>query len=136
MNAALARQGPILELGCGHYSTPLLAAIAAYQERKYLVQASNAEWAAKFVEDADVELVDWATWEPKGEWGLVFLDSEEAVKDRIERLPALAKIAKLVVMHDANVAVQNPHWKECVQDYKQISMYHRHVPWTAVLVPK
>lgn len=67
---------------------------------------------------------------------MIFLDSEEAVKDRIKRLPALAKIADLVVMHDANVAMSNPEFKSLVTGYKEITVYKRHIPWTVVMVPK
>ena len=137
VETAMHSKGPILELGCGHYSTPVLASICAAQERKFLVQASNEEWAAQFTEIADVELVDWSNWTPpEGKWGMVFLDSEEAVRDRIKRLPALAKVADVVVMHDANVAIKNPEWKSLIQDYREIQVFHKHVPWTVVMLPK
>jgi hypothetical protein len=137
VDTAMNSTGPILELGCGHYSTPVLASICAAQERRFLVQASNEEWASQFMSEVDVELVNWADWTPpEGRWGMVFLDSEEAVKDRIKRLPTLAKIADVVVMHDANVAIKNPEWKQMITEYAAVSVYHRHVPWTAVLHPK
>lgn len=137
VETALQSKGPILELGCGNYSTPVLASIANAQGRKFLVQASNEEWAAQFMETAEVELVDWKTWNPPvSRWGMVFLDSEEAVKDRIKRLPDLAKVADVVVMHDANVAMKNPEWKSLVMDYGRIAVYHKHVPWTVVMTPK
>lgn len=137
VETAMTSKGPILELGCGHYSTPILAAIATAQERRLLVQASNAEWAAHFTEHADLELVDWKNWTPpEGKWGMVFLDSEEAVRDRIKRLPVLAEVSEVVVMHDANVAMQNPDWKSLVAGYKEIRVYHKHVPWTVVMIPK
>lgn len=132
-------KGPILEMGCGHYSTPVLVSIAAALDRKLLVQASNEEWASQFMEQADVEVVDWKHWSPPevdGKWGMVFLDSEEAVRDRIKRLPVLAKVAEVVVMHDANVAMKNESWKALVSDYREIRVYHKHVPWTVVMFPK
>jgi hypothetical protein len=137
VDTAMNSKGPILELGCGHYSTPVLASICAAQERRLLVQASNEEWAAQFINEVDLELVDWSNWTPpEGRWGMVFLDSEEAVRDRIKRLPVLATIADVVVMHDANIAMKNPDWKEMISGYRSVSVYHRHVPWTAVLTPK
>ena len=136
MDTLVSSKGPILELGCGNYSTPVIASIALAQGRKYVVQASNAEWAAKFAEDVEIQIVDWDEWEPKGEWGMVFLDSEESVKNRIKRLPALAQCAEVVVMHDANIAMQNPEWKDMVRDYGQVTVYTKHVPWTVVLIPK
>ena len=138
----LTSKGPILEMGCGDYSTPILAMLASVMDRQFLVQASNEEWASRFMEEVDLQLVDWTVWEPPkssqedGRWGLVFLDSEEAVRDRIKRLPALSAICDVVVMHDANVARKNPDWNDCIRDYKEVRFYHRHVPWTAVLLPK
>ena len=138
----LKTKGPILELGCGDYSTPILQMLAdAMGERQFLVQASNEEWASRFMDEVDLQLVDWKAWEPPkssqedGRWGLVFLDSEEAVRDRIKRLPALSKVCDVVVMHDANIARKNPEWDECIRDYKEVHFYHRHIPWTAVLIP-
>lgn len=137
VDTAMNSKGPILELGCGHYSTPVLASIAAAQERRFLVQASNEEWASQFKDEVDLELVDWSVWAPpEGRWGMVFLDSEEAVRDRIKRLPVLAKISDVVVMHDANVAIKNPEWKSLITDYARVEIYHRHVPWTVVMTPK
>ena len=136
IGTAADTKGPILELGCGNYSTLPLAALCAAQGRQFKAQASNAEWAAQFGEL--VEIVDWATWEPPvpeggGKWGMVFLDSEEAVRDRIKRLPILADITDRVVMHDANVAYGNPEFRSLIEKYKQVLMFRRYVPWTACL---
>jgi len=132
---AVATQGDILELGCGNYSTPQLQAICEVQGRGFKAQASNAEWASQF---DGVEIVDWNTWEPpkhpSGKWGMVFLDSEEAVRDRIKRLPALAEITNVVVMHDANIALHHPDFKAMAEKYRQVIVYNKHIPWTAVLL--
>lgn len=136
IGTAADTQGPILELGCGNYSTLPLAAMCAAQKRQFKAQASNAEWAAQFGDL--VEIVDWSTWTPPvpecgGKWGMVFLDSEEAVRDRIKRLPILAEITDTVVMHDANVAYGNAEFKDLIAPYKQVLMFRRYVPWTARL---
>ncbi len=136
IGTAAMTEGPILELGCGHYSTLPLAALAAAQNRQFKAQASNREWAAQFGEL--VEVVDWNAWVPPlpdggGKWGMVFLDSEEAVRDRVKRLPILADITDTVVMHDANVAYGVPGFKDLIAKYKQCLMFRRYVPWTACL---
>lgn len=135
---ALATQGAILELGCGDYSTPVLAAIAKHMGRRFLVQASDEKWAAKYRDIAEVEIVKWSEWgrsawhPPLGEFGMVFLDSEESTAGRIERLPALATITRTVVMHDADHAMARQRWPYCTEGW-DITLFKRYKPWTAVL---
>ena len=133
VETAVTTDGPLCELGCGDYSTPILAAIARQQGRTFKVQCSDPECASRFKSYVDVQMVDWATWEPTGEWGMVFLDNEQFVRDRILQIPALSKVAKVLVMHDADVAVGMANWQQCISGYKEIAMYRRYTPWTAVL---
>lgn len=129
--------GDILELGCGDYSTLQLVAICEVQGRNYRAQASNREWASRYGDL--VEIVSWGDWKPPkcetsadGKWGMVFLDSEESVADRIKRLPALATVTDTVVMHDANIAIANPNWEKMVEPYSKIRVYNRFIPNTVV----
>lgn len=131
IKTAVETQGDILELGCGDYSTLPLKAICDAQGRKYHAQASNREWASRF--GNLVEIVEWATWRPSGRWGMVFLDSEESVSDRIKRLPGLSEVTNTVVMHDANIALNLHHWGECSRHYKAVKVFNRYVPWTVVM---
>jgi hypothetical protein len=136
---ALRAEGNFLEMGCGDYSTPVLAAIAQSKGRRLLVQAQDAQWAGRYRElgpHVEVELVAWAEWKPRGErYGLAFLDSEESTADRIRRLPALREVADCVVMHDADKAMARPHWAECSAGWCLARLYWAHRPHTAVLLP-
>lgn len=135
LDTALSTAGPILELGCGDYSTPVLATIARHQHRRFLVQASDRSWAERYRDLAEVEVIDWTRWSPPaGQWGLVLLDSEESTAWRITRLPALLGVADAIVVHDADAAMTRPHWNECVRGFG-IHWYKRYLPWTAVLRP-
>ncbi len=128
--AVEARKG-ILELGCGNYSTPILREISASKGIPFLCQASDISWAAQF---DGVQIVDWTNWSPPaGSWDVVFLDSEEATKDRIRRLPVLAKFASIVVMHDADAAMAHPWFNECVSAFPKSDIYKKHRPWTMTL---
>jgi len=125
LETVMATTGPVLELGCGDYSTPLLSAICESQGRPFKAQASNAEWASRF---PGVEVVDWETWiAPEGRWGLVFLDNEEHTLKRYRRLEVLSHITDTIVLHDANVKslVTIPGWT--------VQFYTQHKPHTAVL---
>jgi len=132
IKTAVETTGDILELGCGDYSTLPLSAIAKAQGRKYKAQASNREWASRFGDL--VEIVDWHSWTPPdGRWGMVFLDSEESVRDRIKRLPVLPDITDTVVMHDANIAMAMPEWNGLISRYREVVCYNRYIPYTVVL---
>jgi len=87
-----------------------------------------------------VEIIDWQDWQPPvnhnsqdGRWGMVFLDSEESVADRIKRLPALAKVTDTVVMHDANIAMANPNWERMAEPYNKVTVFNRFIPHTVVM---
>lgn len=130
----LGVDGAILELGCGDYSTPVLAAIARAQGRRFLVHAADESWAARYRDIAMIEIVDWSRWEPPpGEWGVVLLDSEESTAGRILHLPKL-RAAGAIVVHDADSAQTRRHWAECTEGFR-IEWFRRQVPWTAVLRP-
>lgn len=131
IKAALETDGDILELGCGDYSTPLLSVIAQHRGNKLVVKSSDPFWASQFSDIAEVDLVDWATWEPEGQWGLVLLDNEQLTYDRIKWLPKLAKIAKVIVMHDADAAMMSAEY-EAMTDGFECMIYAQHRPWTAV----
>jgi len=131
IEAALEAKHGILELGCGHYSTPLLKAIAAHKGIAYLCQASDQGWASQF---EGAQIVDWASWEPPaGHWDMIFLDSEESTKNRIKRLPALAKVANVVVMHDADAAMVHNNFDKYIGEFARVKWYKTHRPWTLIL---
>lgn len=132
--AIASTTGPILEMGCGDYSTPLLAAAARAQGRRFLVQSSDPEWSGRFHDLANVELVDWAAWQPQGAWGLVLLDNEESTAGRLDRLGQLRGHAGMVVMHDADGAMTRPSWGQRTGEWGSMRLFSRYRPWTAVLM--
>ena len=130
--AALNTPGDILELGCGHYSTPILAAIAKHRGDRFSIKSSSEEWSTQFKRVADVEIVDWDTWVPEGNWGLVMLDNEQLTRDRILWLPKLQKICKTIVMHDADASMSHPNYGEMISGFAGMELYAKHTPWTAI----
>lgn len=131
MKTAAETTGGILEMGCGDYSTLPLAALCKAQGRPFKAVASNREWAKRYGDL--VEIVSWLDWKPEGRWGMVFLDHEEKVSQRIKHLPALAEVTKSVVVHDADVAMACDHWEACIDKFSRVEVFNRYVPWTVVL---
>lgn len=128
----------ILELGCGHYSTPLLASIAKTQERKFQLITSGPEWAKQFEKDPeDLLLIDSSIWPEilfQEEFGMVFIDNEELVLDRYLQLFKLNERAKVVVFHDANcIESAGVSWDLVSAFYQHIYFYNRYFPTTAIL---
>lgn len=99
--ATMQTTGLIIEMGCGDYSTPLLAEIAVEQGRPFIVYTTSAEWGAKYQGITDVRVLkSWADYPYPPGCGLVFLDNEEYVRDRKRHVPRLLATSDVVVCHD------------------------------------
>lgn len=133
VRAALAAEGDLLELGCGDYSTPLLAEIARHKGVDLFVVSSASEWAARYAGMARVSIVP--TWErvslPRA--GMVLLDNEELTRDRIRHLPRLAALAPVVVVHDFEACAGHAHWEEMIRPFGRVEVFKRYQPGTAIL---
>lgn len=131
-------ESSILELGCGHYSTPLLSSIAKIQGRKLELITSDAEWAKLFQNDPDqLQLIDFPMWKEfvfPGQYGVVLIDHEELVIDRFAHLFQLNEKAKVVVFHDANrIDEMGVSWDFIRALYRYVYFYDRYLPKTAIL---
>lgn len=101
---AVARPGPVLELGSGFYSTPVLAEMCRAMNRRFYSTDEKADWAYKHREiAADIEIVtDWTKYRERKMPGLavIFVDNEPGW----ERVPniewAEAQEPEFVVVHD------------------------------------
>lgn len=103
-----ATHGPVLELGVGHCSTPLLHALCHATKRPLLSLESNSVWREQFASletvDHEVRLLDedWTDWEAayaEQPWGLVFIDESPTE----HRTAVLSKVtgSTIAVIHDA-----------------------------------
>lgn len=99
--------GPVLEVGAGHYSTPLLHSLCSAAQRKLVTLESDPMWWERFAslssEIHDIRLLEnWDGWESvmtEEPWGLVFIDHAPS-----EHRPlVLAKVpgSAIAVVHDA-----------------------------------
>lgn len=110
VGAALRTIGPILELGVGWYSTPILHEIAEVQQRKLYTVDNNEYWIAQF--KVLEEKSRWHFVWPIGWWGelreiaheamhfgLVFVDQGQPC-EREYAIRMLLNQADVFVMHD------------------------------------
>ncbi len=133
VKAAIESNGDILELGCGDYSTPLLASIALNRGKKLYVKSSDARWANQYKDICDVEIVNWDTWKIDRKYGMIFLDNEEHAPQRTFRLASLKDYADVIVMHDASQAM-DVGLKDILHLFKSYKYYDKHDPATVTVV--
>lgn len=133
VGAALKARGPIVELGCGDYSTPILAQIAAHLCVPFMVLSSDPVWSAKFKAICPVHYVDDWSRAAFPAADLVMLDNEQKTRDRIRLLPLLAKSSRVVVVHDLEQCEAHDHWREMSAPFKSIVRHTEHSPGTGVL---
>ena len=134
VTAALMNNEDVLELGCGHYSTPVLDSICKTQNRKLFIVASNQEWLNKFKEYGEHELInDWNNYIFDKKYGMVFLDNEQVTSQRLMLIPKIMNITNILVVHDADKMINNPNWQNFTEKYEQI-WFKKYVPHTVILL--
>lgn len=94
---------PVIELGCGHGSTPFLIKYCEYNGLEFKAFDSSQEWAGKFNSEY---VPDWNTAEfYKKEYSVAFVD-ESPGENRKLSLRKLHHV-KVVVAHDTEPAADH-----------------------------
>jgi hypothetical protein len=106
MACAAVCEGPVLEIGCGHFSTPCLHAICSALNLPLVTTELDDSWREQFtsysthghqvLKQTDALLQELA----KQQWGLVFVDDQ--ADTRVDRLNLFFDSARFVLFHDAN----------------------------------
>ena len=96
--------GPIVEIGCGDYSTPLIHEIASAQGRTVLTLESNADWLNRFSDyktdwHSLQHVESWDDWQPAGRYGLAFIDHTPGNRRPAEYLK-LRDVTDILILHD------------------------------------
>jgi len=142
---AVAERGPVLELGAGYASTPLLHTLCAAQGRRLLTVDSNPEWIERFASlrsDSHhlVTLDDWsklanlartfAGGDGVQTWAVVFVDHAPAER-RIVDISYFAHRAEFLVVHDTEHPLYG--YGQVLATFPHRVDYRRMVPWTSVV---
>lgn len=130
---AIARPGPVLELGAGHYSTPLLHAMCRALGTRLVTIDSDPRWLRKFRSLATLghRICDRSAYAFADEdWSVALVDN--AMGERAGDIIALANRAELVVVHDSNFP-ELYGYEEAFAKFKYRADYRRMHPHTTVL---
>lgn len=99
--------GPVLELGIGHFSTPILHAVCTNMGRKLVSVEDNDEWYKAFVNKYDFGVhhifhksYDELEFLWKEKWGVVFIDNSPGGERRKKDFISAISVSDYVVVHD------------------------------------
>jgi hypothetical protein len=103
-----ATSGQVLELGIGHFSTPILHEYCVWSGRKLVSVEDNKEWFDTFKEPYERSLhkfinASYADIVPelaKEKWGVVFIDNSPGGQRRADDFASLIHSTDFVVVHD------------------------------------
>ena len=134
IKAAVNSKGDILETGCGFYSTPLLYEICKARGTKLISLVQEMTWAANFnylkgehYEQIEVDFTK--ELELKGNYGMIFLDHEQFVRDRILHINNLLNHTNVLVAHDSN----NVKRWNFIEHPVKMEHFKGHLPHTVII---
>ena len=129
--------GPILELGIGNYSTPLIHLMSVSTHRRILSADFKQSWVDSFSDYRTdwhhIETItDWDTWDGydrEAHWGLVFIDHLPSQRRGFD-LAQLANRATMIVAHDTEC--KSFRYAQADDLFKYRYDFNYFVPWTSV----
>lgn len=137
IKAVQATDGPVLELGSGFFSTPLLHWLCAENSRKlvsyeddmeyfeYLKQFKSRNHRTRFVED-------WDKIDIEKHWSVVLID-HRADRRAIDAI-RLKNFADYIVIHDSQTETESAYRYDKVwPHFRNIYHWKIAIPWTSVV---
>lgn len=129
-------QGPVLELGAGDYSTPLLHVLC--RGRLLLTLESDPEWMLRYARLRSQEhhiveastAAEWAT----GPWSVVLVDGRPA-RQRPREIELLRPATECFVVHDTEPShAQSYRWGDVLDGFRyRLDCERWPDAWTTVL---
>jgi hypothetical protein len=135
---AAAGPGPVLEIGAGYYSTPILHALCAAMGRALLTVDNDTGWIHRLesLRSSTHRLVSVDSWDQSlpltdsEMWAVVFVDHAPAER-RVVEIARLANRTEFMVVHDSEHPLYG--YDRCFAEFKYRYDYTRFVPWTSIL---
>lgn len=120
--AILKSEGPVLEIGVGHFSTPILHSVCNALGRTLVSVESDRIWATQFMEQYgggfhDFEFgFDCLERLSKQQWGAVLVDESPGSR-RGETVKLFGDCADFLVVHDVQAADVAKALKDVKNDF-------------------
>jgi len=139
---AARTQGPVLEMGTGYYSTPVLHGICHL--RRLVSIDNNGPFMQQFLDLRSPfhefhHVPDWNAWDGKlieTPWDVAFVDHAPGERRAID-IEKLRRWARFIVVHDTHPdAVKELGFEPLFSSFRYRLDYTRLVPWTTVLSDK
>lgn len=134
----LKTSGPILELGTGLFSTPILHWLALENNRE-LISYENYEKYYKLVRSFNkgnhkvIFVDDYDKAEIERPWDVVLIDNGPEAR-RIVDIKRVANYAKYIIVHDTEPEVEALYgYKKAFSDFKYQLQYTKSKPYTTIL---
>ena len=138
---SVVRDGPIVELGGGYFSSPLLHWICFDRQRRLLTLETEEDTLRLLVNfnrgHHEIRRVDdWDAVDLSGPWSIAFVDHRPA--DRRGRdVERLADAADYIIVHDTDEKDEAKyHYKDALANFRYRYDYHRARPQTSVVSNK
>ena len=136
ISAVLISDGPVLEIGAGIYSTPLLHWLCKILGKKLVTYENNPEYyryAKMFVSRHHaIRLIDdWSKIDTKTHWGVVFMDHNPDER-RVDDVISFKDSADYIVIHDTD-REDKYHMEKAWPYFKYRYTWKDCKPWTTVV---
>jgi hypothetical protein len=129
--------GPVVEMGMGDWSTPMLHELCSKGGRRLLSLESDPQWADKFKHlkgplHEIIVIRDWRIAPIMGvKWDVAFVDNWPG-KTRMQNILRLSPRARYIITHDTEPDVQSDYDYDFSQ-FKYRIDFKRLVPWTTIV---
>ena len=126
--------GAILELGCGYYSTPLLAWHSMAYGNLFKSYENDKTWAEKFADLGTEYVTDWdAVPIDDLQWGIALIDHRPAIRRHKDAI-RLKDNATFIVLHDTEPEIDKFYaYRRVWGHFKYVTHFKRVKPYTTVV---
>lgn len=127
--------GPVMEVGSGVYSTPLLHWLCHPTKRKLVSYETNIEFIGLAKEYQSkyhkiVPIDDYGNIPISDRYSIIFIDNDGS--NRVETAIRLGGIADYIVIHDTNASSIKEDFRSLKKSFKYYRDYEFARPWTGV----
>lgn len=132
-------EGDVLEMGMGHFSTPVLKWLCEMSGRTLYSYESKIDWYEKVAQEEAkpfhrvIFCSDWASADIERHWGLAFID-HSPMRKRYVDIKRLASHADILVIHDTQPeSDQVYNYSTVFPLFKYRLDFTKFTPWTSAV---